>query len=73
MHGSLEDSHATSEQLMHKTIVKNAAAALPQKQGKTPNFQGFLHSDPQRKPVNIGVHRPSFFQQRVSGRDSRAT
>jgi len=58
---------------MHKTIVKNAAAALPQKQGKTPNFQGFLHSEPQGRPVNIGVHRQTLFQSSISSRKSRST
>jgi hypothetical protein len=58
---------------MQKTIVKNAAAALAQKQAKAPDFQGFLHSDPQREPVGIGVRRHKFFPPSLSSRKSRAT
>jgi hypothetical protein len=57
---------------MQKTIVKTAAAALPQRQAKTPDFQGFLHTDPRRRPVNIGVHRHNLFQPTISSRKSRS-
>jgi hypothetical protein len=58
--------------MTHKTIVKKASAALPEKQAKRPDFQGFLHGEPRREPVNIGVLRQTFFQTSNSGRKSRS-
>jgi hypothetical protein len=58
--------------MTHKTTMKIGGVCLPQKQAKRPDFQGFLHSDPRRGPINIGVHRHHVFQTFNSSRKSRS-
>jgi hypothetical protein len=57
---------------MQQTNAKIVSADLSQKQVKKPDFQGFLHTDPRRKPVNIGVRRLILSQPSNSGLKPRA-
>jgi len=42
---------------MQQTNAKIVSARLLQKQSQRPDFQGFLHTNPRRKPANTGVRR----------------
>ena len=68
----IEDSHATSGAFMQKHNAKIVSARLFQKQVKRPDFQGFLHGEPQRKPMNAGARRLILSQPSNPGLKPRA-
>jgi hypothetical protein len=57
---------------MQRTNAKIVSAGLPQKLVETPDFQGFLHTDPYRKPANIDVRGRILSQPLNSGLKPRA-
>jgi hypothetical protein len=56
---------------MQQTNLKIGGNDSPQKRAKTPDFQGFLHSEPRRGPVNMGVRRRTLSQPSIFSLKSR--